>query len=343
MCLRLSARNHPRSKLLTDAASAPGHASPADVALNNRDFPTAALLLSAGDHRRYVEEWTQAVEHRVGYDEGQALMERLMVLLKSIPRMADLDDLTIRAACGKEFDASRFFGVFDKVRPQTGQVLDFFHSGIHGDRRFPPPHTFWGWEHEAPVVFTRPKSDPKAPRGIAVDRLRTLPQQARLKVEFDPTAEGYLQFAVFSLAVQQFYLNGRASEEDEQAVLCPVQLETIIKAIQGREYRGTGETSAVFEPSLDLGGGVNLPTGRRLPASGTGLSAQAARELRQMDLRPVIKVGGRIGDVEALTFRKWGGFSWSKFAIRWPNWVYQRQSRLVAAYDCGVSVPWGFA
>ena len=332
--LLLAAGADPRAPAWRDGASL-------DLAYAKQDYRAVELMEGPGARARIEADLAAATEHRIPEAYCEELEGRLASLRESIGPISN----------EPRFDVNSFLEVFDQVRPEPGYVLDYYHN--HLDRhvlsvgpdsrpsnkktirrrnrlrsfidldepdelsaasRIPPD------SNAQPYVFTRAED---TPRDEAVEIARDLYWQRphlMKHLEFERSPEGYLQWAAFHRAVNQFHLCWHAGYDDLRHILSRAGLDRTLEYLTPPD-----------EP-IRTGNIVRLPRGYR----GRPLPAAGKEKLRALDLTPKVMVAGDLGEVRVLTFTKWGGFAFRTYHLRRPHHVDRIEVEPVVGYDCGI-------
>lgn len=196
------------------------------------------------------------------------------------------------------FDVQRWFEVFHLGRTEPGWRLDyvFDHRGNGG----------------APLLYGRRENE--TPLENADEFQRRFPYHLAKPpwpehVRFEPSPEGFFQFAWLALVGPQFYLHWHANYGDLELIVAPARLEEILATIPVRPAAPFFAASAISEESR--------------------------QQLRQIDLRPQVNTRGAEATVTTLAFSKWGGFQWRSVAVR-PGEFDRPELEVVVPYQCGV-------
>ena len=144
-------------------------------------------------------------------------------------------------------------------------------------------------------------------------------------IEFERSAEGFLQWAVFSVAVHQFHLCWHANYNDLRFLLTPAAVERTIAELTTitRETWGPRHENESLHDAVEAIHRQALPHADR-------------KKLRSHDPTPRVKYGGDLGEARVLTFTKWGGLAIRHVHLRWPNLVDRVKRESVVEYECGV-------
>ncbi|MCD6567656.1 MAG: hypothetical protein J7K94_02855 [Dehalococcoidia bacterium] len=135
------------------------------------------------------------------------------------------------------FDVNRFLEVFDRIRVEDGYMLDYVYS-----------NDVWSGE---PLLYARKITS--RPLSSEEEYCRLFPDAKRAglgridsggylpflnSVEFEKSASGFFQFAVFYHAVRQFYLYWHACYNDLMFIFTHSQLEQLFDSIAATQLRG---------------------------------------------------------------------------------------------------------
>jgi hypothetical protein len=225
----------------------------------------------------------------IDQDEYSVLVERVQALRNQVKGLARPVD----------FDPRRFFAAFDRVRLKPWHVPDFI---------FIPSPSIWPVAAETPVgmdgtfsLYTRlaflPRRHPRAlkPNGYLLPwGYARRPRLSGLIME--PSASGFLQFAMLGLEVQQWRQESVPHwtyASDWRWVCSSQHLETL--------------TAALDAPSPLL-----APFQARL-------TEQQRRWLRQVDPQLRVRMRGEQAQVGGLAYSCWDGFAWLDCELRRPH------------------------
>ena len=240
--------------------------------------------------------------------ECALLMERLKMIrhgIGNVPKELVFDKNPPPISQVERFDANRFFEVFDKVRLNEGYVLDYvyFSAGFFGGR---------------PLLYTRkidsePLSSVKDLKHIFVENpdypfpssmawtddvyFRNENHPYRKDIEFEKTPSGYFQFALFCIAVEQFYLYQHDAYKLVYFIITQSELEE-------RLWK------------------FHLPEKDQMT-------------IRATDLRPTITQNNNSAGVKVAYFSPWRGYKYYSCNIKWPNIINDRRVEKIVHYDCG--------
>ena len=256
-----------------------------------------------------------------------------------------------------KFDANKYLEIFDLIILDKGYILDYRYCG------------------DCPVVYTRNKLFllhvfNRVRKNIR-DILGPFISENIRDVSFERSPKGFFQFAVFSRVVGQFYLYWHACENDLVFIHSKSQIEDILKRILQKEHEGAirdndinnliwdwevrrkmaeDELYALFQNrksdddfSIFLGppreghGHRDIETGKITPGYWTSREELEALFNASLDPQVTIMENG-YGIVRILTFSKWGGFEYCRYAIQWPisvEEIYEEQET-VLSYSCGI-------
>ena len=252
-----------------------------------------------------------------------------------------------------KFDVNRFFEVFDLIKLDKGFTLDYEYCGDH------------------PYVYTRKK--------LSIEKLFNFKKRNVIdelfseegdieNLSFEQSPEGFFQFAVFSIAVHQFYLYWHALENDRVFVYSRSQIDDILRTIIKEQYKYTIErkstdylSSSEIEKKADhelsvlfknrkseevistyLGPLIedkiiDDKTGKLSIVESYWTSEEELIALFNASLHPqVVIMENGFGIVKMLSFTKWGGFDYHYSYIKWPNLVEKVRTETVLAYGCGI-------
>lgn len=282
-----------------------------DLAYAAGNLEIVGLLKGSEVRDRLERGKREAMEHRIDEATCDALDQRLADLRSTIEPMRH----------DPPFDVNRFLTVFDRVHLQPGYVLDYYHD--HIDR---PPDPTWARlldSDASPAVFTRRADESHAEAAHRASALRWRRDHLMDHLEFERSPEGYLQWAVFSVAVHQFYLCWHANYNDRRFMLTRAALELVIAELEPPPTDSNSPLDKFMRVSLKNPGGSPLPDAHK-------------QTLRALDPTPWVKVAGDLGEVRALTFSKWGGFAWHHHRLRWPHHVDGTSLETVVEYQCGI-------
>lgn len=189
----------------------------------------------------------------------------------------------------KRLNINRLLALCEHLHLDPGYELDYIYL-----------HEFMGGE---PVLYTRPDGR-QSPLG-EVDRQPDRERQLKPFLEhfyFDPLPLGYLQFAIFSVVSNQFYLAWHANYNDVQFVF------SLQQARSG---------STIFRESM--------------------VPEAALEELEKIDFTPHLRIfASGEGRLQAVTFNEWGGFIWQEFVMRPPALIERGRQQVLVPYDCGI-------
>ena len=264
-------------KRLTEATSPPPAAAVTarpDVGAEDGSGRSAELLEELPALSPSEEEDPTAITQVIDQGEYTVLVERVQALRNHVKGLA-------RPA---GFDPRRFFAVFDRVRLKPWHVPDFV---------FIPSPSIWRVAAGTPVgmdgTFSLSTRLAFLPRGYG-----RRPRLSGLVME--PSASGYLQFAMLGLEVQQWRQESVPHwtyASDWGWVCSPQHLETL--------------TAALEAPSPLL-----APFQR-------GLTEQQRRWLRQVDPQLRVRMRGEQAQVGGLAYSCWDGFAWLDCELSRPH------------------------
>jgi len=192
-----------------------------------------------------------------------------------------------------DFDPMAFFEALDALTIKEGYRLDYvyYFDGFGG----------------FPVLYVRPEE--QAPFS-SVEELDASPDAALMRdymsyIQPDDTADGYYQYVVFSIMVQQFYLFWHSNYNDVQIVCTPEKIRQIIDA--------TGEF------------GSEMPVDDK------------AKSLLINPTPTVAFFDGQV-QVRIVTFTNWGGFYEQIYTISrtTPADISNVEENNLVPFDCGV-------
>ena len=249
-----------------------------------------------------------------------------------------------------KFNANKSLEIFDLIKLDKGYTLDYQCQGSN------------------PVVHTRRKLQfldlfSFKPKDVS-DVLGPFSFE---NYSFERSPEGFFQFAVFSKTVQQIFLFRQQLESDLVFVYSKSQIEDILKGKlkeelilarnsnpwsdwKAREKIAEPELSALFQnrksdddisiylgPIREENCFYNQITGELIQGYWTSLEELQALFNASLDPQVTIMENG-YGIVRILTFSKWGGFEYCRYAIQWPisvEEIYEEQET-VLSYSCGI-------
>lgn len=232
-------------------------------------------------------------EVTISGEESSLLLERLNRLRSEIGDIPDeyiLGQPFISHQVPR-FDVNRFFEVFDLVTLNEGYTLDYvyMYAGSGGE----------------PLLYTREIAS--EPISCPEEYLQVFPERGRpylRDLKFEKSASGFFQFAVFCLAVPQFYLFWHAGYNDTEFVCTRRRLDELLDAIpRRRDY---------------------------------GIPDEDRSKLEAINLRPRVIIDGDSADVITVSFTNWGGFSHYRSHIKWPNVLERIVTEVIVGYDCGI-------
>lgn len=192
---------------------------------------------------------------------------------------------------GTEFDPSRYFEVFPHLSMQAGYLLDYVYTfdGMGG----------------YPTLFARPEAsapflswaDLPADMDSFLDHVRV-----------DDSPEGFLQFVMFSMKAEQFYLYWHAGYNDHDFVCSPEAVKVIIASQAKGDF------------------GIPMTIGEKL------------RALSIDSIEPVVTLTDETVEVQVTTFTLWGGFYRQTYTIQrsFPHTILEQEEELLVPYDCGI-------
>ncbi|HOD06195.1 MAG TPA: hypothetical protein PKH92_14215 [Anaerolineaceae bacterium] len=192
-----------------------------------------------------------------------------------------------------DFDPMAFFEALDALTIKEGYRLDYvyYFDGFGG----------------FPVLYVRPEE--QVPFS-SVEELDASPDAALMRdymsyIQPDDTADGYYQYVVFSIMVQQFYLFWHSNYNDVQIVCTPEKIRQIIDA--------TGEF------------GIEMPADDKAKS----LLINPTPTVAFSEERVVVRI---------VTFTNWGGFFEKNYKISRtnPTTMYTAKNENLVPYQCGV-------
>jgi hypothetical protein len=193
-----------------------------------------------------------------------------------------------------DFDINQYFKVLPRLSMRSGYLLDYV---IHQDGMGSYPVLYVRAVDQTPyadeAAYIQAQSEGKLLPGDVLDY-----------IEVEDSAEGYLDYAIYTLLRGQFYLGWHAGYNDSTVVATPEQMESVLSS---------------------QGFGMTIPQN----------VAEAARKL---DLTPVVTIGDKEVTVSLVLFTKWGGFyrQTFKFNRASPHTILDSQQETLVEYDCGI-------
>lgn len=251
-----------------------------------------------------------------------------------------------------KFDINIFLDIFDLIKLNKGYTLDYEYLG------------------NCPVVFTRlinPIPDEVSLNDNDIkNALGPFCFENIKDISFEQSPEGFFQFAVFSVAVHQFYLYWHALYNDTVFIYSKSQLEDNLRIILKDKFEralyakwelgedisiSRNEISEKVERDLsdifknkkntdDVSFYIQLFSKTR-ESIFDRYKTNKTREQRLIELfnlpHPKVTIlENGYGTVKMLTFSKWGGFLDHYSYIKWPHTIERKNTEKVFDYDCGI-------
>lgn len=194
---------------------------------------------------------------------------------------------------GDEFDVNQYFKAFTHISMQEGYALDYVYQ----------KDPLGGY----PLLYPRPVD--QIPYASTADiPERTEWPDFREYLDVEDTEQGYFEYVIMDIMVNQFYLFWHANYNDTYIVCNRRQLYDIVTQVS------SGEFGNAMEPAQQA----------------------EARTLR--NILPVVSLAGDTAVVEIVTFTKWGGFYRLTYTIsrEVPHEIIDIQQENILPYDCGV-------
>jgi len=266
-------------KRLEEVTSPPSAAVTARPAASAEDGSgSSAKLLEALPALSLEEEDPTSITQVIDQGEYSVLVERVQALRNHVQGLARPAD----------FDPRHFFAVFDRVRLKPWHVPDFV---------FSPSPSIWRVAAQTPVgmngTFSLSTRLAFLPRGSSggyggEPRLRGL--------VMEPSASGYLQFAMLGLEVQQW----RKEEVPHWA------------------YASDWKWVCSSQRMKTLTAPLEAPPPHLAPFQ-RGLTEQHRRWLRQVDPQLRVRMRGEQTRVGGLAHSRWDGFAWLDCELSRPD------------------------
>lgn len=225
--------------------------------------------------------------------EGTVLLEHLARLREQI------GDIPSAFTSGKSydirhvsrFDANRYFEVFDRVKCKDGYTLDYVYQydGLGG----------------YPLLYTRKTTSKSITSPQEFRQVFTGSRNLMEHIEFERSALGYWQFALFSEVAPLFYLWWHAGYRGYEFIFSRDRFEQVVSLIHSRAQLESVDRQTLLSSS-------------------------------QVLLNPRVKINGDTARVTMVAFTGWGGLFYHHSQIRWPNTVENTDTENIAPYDCGI-------
>ncbi|MBN1310956.1 MAG: hypothetical protein JXB30_06005 [Anaerolineae bacterium] len=231
-----------------------------------------------------------ATEVTISETETFQLWEKLESLRQEIETKYDVDNLP-------RFNVNEYLDVFDKVYTEDGYVLDYiYHDSVA----------------VYPLIYTRQESNKPVESLEDIKKLYSEPDKSIEHVYFEQSPSGYFQFAVFDIAVRQFFLFWHAKYNDLEVVSSRRQLDMLFDSPEKFHPHASADTLKLL--------GELLPIMRK--------------RLDNISLQPSVVIDAETAAVTMVTFTKWGGFRFLTSHIRWPNRVESTAFQTIVPYHC---------
>ena len=194
---------------------------------------------------------------------------------------------------GGEFDANQIFEPLTHLTMRGGFTLDYVYhqDGMGG----------------YPLLYARPVDQRPY---LNESEYKAAPEQPDYYSFVTPqdSAEGYLDYAVFAVTANQFYLDWHANYNDWRVLCSTADVEDVIRSLGERSF------------------------GRPM----TPAQQQAARAIP--DPQPSVVLSDKSAMVTMLVFTKWGGFYRRTLTInRADHSIVDEHDQPLVEYDCGVA------